>query len=150
MIELVRTNSNNKDFIGLVKLLNDYLKITDGDDHDFYNQYNNINVLKNIIVAYIDDTPVGCDAFKTYTEKEAEIKRMYTLPETRGKGVATKIIENLENWCKELNFEACILETGKKQTEAVQFYKKNDYKVIPNYGQYEGVTDSICFKKILQ
>ncbi|GAA3618661.1 GNAT family N-acetyltransferase [Flavivirga jejuensis] len=149
MIKLIRTNSNNNDFINLVKLLNDYLKITDGDDHEFYNQYNNIDVLKNIVVAYIDNTPVGCGAFKKYAENTVEIKRMFTLPETRGKGIASKILKELEDWSKELNFEACILETGKRQIEAVQFYKKNDYLITPNYGQYKNATNSICFKKII-
>ncbi|AUP81056.1 GNAT family N-acetyltransferase [Flavivirga eckloniae] len=150
MMKLVRTDSNNNDFIHLVNLLNDYLKIVDGDDHDFYHQYNNIDVLKHIVVAYIDNKPVGCGAFKKFTEKETEVKRMFTLPETRGKGVATKILKELENWSRELNFEACILETGKRQVEAVQFYKKNDYTVIPNYGQYKDVTNSICFKKVIK
>ena len=149
MIKLIRTGSDNNDFINLVKSLNDYLKIVDGDDHDFYHQYNNIDVLKNIIVAYIDNKPVGCGAFKKYGENDAEIKRMFTLPETRGKGVATKILKELESWSKELNFEACLLETGKRQIEAIQFYKKNGYMVTPNYGQYKGVTNSICFKKML-
>ncbi|GAA3598995.1 GNAT family N-acetyltransferase [Flavivirga amylovorans] len=147
MIKLVKTDSDNSDFVFLVKLLNDYLKITDGDDHDFYNQYNNIDVLKHIIVAYVDNKPVGCGAFKKYSESDVEIKRMFTRPEIRGQGIASKILKELENWSKELNFEACILETGKRQIEAVQFYKKNGYIITSNYGQYKNVTDSICFKK---
>ncbi|WP_303315781.1 GNAT family N-acetyltransferase [Flavivirga abyssicola] len=147
MIKLVRTDSNNTDFVFLVELLNDYLKIVDGADHEFYNQYNNIDVLKHVIVAYIDNKPVGCGAFKKYTEKETEIKRMFTRPETRSQGVASKILKALEAWSEELGFEACLLETGKRQVEAVQFYKKNAYIAIPNYGQYKGVTNSVCFKK---
>ncbi len=147
MVKLVRTNSEDNDFVNLVNSLNDYLKIVDGDDHDFYNQYNNIDVLKNVIVAYIDDTPIGCGAFKKFTKNEAEIKRMFTRPETRGQGIASKILKELEDWSKELNFEACILETGKEQIDAVQFYKKNGYSVTPNYGQYKDISNSICFKK---
>ncbi len=147
MVKLVRTNSEDNNFVNLVNSLNDYLKIVDGDDHDFYNQYNNIDVLKNVIVAYIDDTPIGCGAFKKFTKNEAEIKRMFTHPETRGQGIASKILKELEDWSKELNFEACILETGKEQIDAVQFYKKNGYSVIPNYGQYKDISNSICFKK---
>ncbi|MDO5969966.1 GNAT family N-acetyltransferase [Flavivirga aquimarina] len=149
MIKLIRTDSDNKDFINLVNLLNDYLKVVDGDDHEFYNQYNNIDVLKHVVIAYIDNKPVGCGAFKKYTEHETEVKRMYTLPETRGKGVATIILKELENWSKELSYEACVLETGKRQVEAVQFYKKNNYTVIPNYGQYKDMTNSLCFKKMI-
>ena len=57
MIKLVRTNSENKDFVSLVDDLNDYLKIVDGDEHAFYNQYNNIDVLKHVVVVYKDEIP---------------------------------------------------------------------------------------------
>jgi len=72
---------------------------------------------------------------------------MYTLPEFRGKGIATKVLIELEKWTKELGYEKCILETGKKQPEAIALYKKNGYELIPNFGQYAGVDNSICFKK---
>jgi len=47
----------------------------------------------------------------------------------------------------ELGYEKCILETGKKQPEAIALYKKNGYKLIPNYGQYAEVENSVCFEK---
>lgn len=149
MIRLVRTHSDNNDFINLVRYLDAYLKITDGDDHSFYNQYNGIESLKNVVVAYINKKAVGCGAFKKYDENSLEIKRMFTITEARGKGVASQILQELENWSKELGFKSCILETGKRQIEAVQFYKKNDYTIIPNYGPYKNMDNSICFKKVL-
>ena len=149
MIKLVRTNSNNPDFIFLVKQLDAYLKITDGDEHDFYNQFNSIDNLKHVVVVYLDNKPVGCGAFKEFNKTSIEIKRMYTSTETRGKGIATQILKELENWASELNYSSCVLETGIRQTEAVQFYKKNLYKTIPNYGQYKGIENSLCFEKKL-
>ncbi len=151
MIKLVRTNSENVDFIFLVKQLDAYLKITDGDEHDFYNQFNSIDNLKHTVVAYIENQPVGCGAFKVLKPDSVEFKRMFTKPETRGKGIATLILKELEDWANELNYSSCILETGIRQIEAIQFYKKNSYKIIPNYGQYIGIENSLCFeKKILE
>ena len=150
MIRLIRTNSDNADFIFLVKQLDAYLKITDGDEHDFYNQFNAIDTLNHIVVAYIENQPVGCGAFKEFNQNSVEIKRMFTLAKTRGKGTATLLLKELENWATELNYSTCVLETGIRQIEAVQFYKKNLYNIIPNYGQYAGVENSICFKKILK
>ena len=147
MVKLVRTNSKNTDFINLVADLDAYLKIVDGDDHEFYNQYNNIDVLNHTIVAYIDEQPVGCGAFKVYNGDSVEIKRMFTKPETRGSGVACKTLQELENWSKELGYNICILETGKHLIDAVTFYKKNGYGIIPNYGQYKDITSSVCLKK---
>ncbi|MCF7561771.1 GNAT family N-acetyltransferase [Sabulilitoribacter multivorans] len=147
MIKLLRTDSKHIDFINLVKQLNAYLKIVDGDEHDFYMQYNNIDVLKHTIVAYSDEKPVGCGAFKKFDENSVEIKRMYTSTETRSQGIATNILNGLEIWAKELGYTSCILETGKRQVEAVNFYKKNNYQIIPNFGQYKNIENSLCFKK---
>jgi len=72
---------------------------------------------------------------------------MFTLPECRGKGIATKLLNELEKWTIELGYEKCILETGKRQPEAIALYKKNGYKSIPNYGQYTGMDNSVCFEK---
>lgn len=149
MIELVRTNSENTDFIRLVKKLDDYLKTVDGDDHEFYNQYNNIDVLNHVIMAYSNGSPLGCGAFKAFNNDAVELKRMFIRPESRGRGTATKILKGLEIWAKELFYTSCILETGKRQIEAANFYKKNGYTIIPNYGPYKNITNSLCFKKTL-
>ncbi|MDA0176017.1 MULTISPECIES: GNAT family N-acetyltransferase [Mesoflavibacter] len=150
MLRLIRTNSDHPDFINLVKDLDAYLKIVDGDDHEFYNQFNNIDVLKHTVIAYVDNQPVGCGAFKAFNNSSVEIKRMYTSPIARNKGIASAILKDLEDWAKELNIKSTLLETGLKQTEAVKFYKKNNYKIIPNFGQYAGVENSVCFLKELK
>ena len=86
---------------------------------------------------------------KKFDQKTVEIKRMYVSPEKRGTGIAQKIMQELEDWARELNYEKCILETGKRQVEAVHFYHKCNYKMIENYGQYKGMQNSICFEKYL-
>jgi GNAT superfamily N-acetyltransferase len=78
-----------------------------------------------------------------------EVKRMFTLPEYRKKGVATAILTELEKWSKELGYEKCILETGKRQPEAIDLYMSQGYRSTPNYGQYVGVENSVCFEKLL-
>lgn len=149
-MNIVRTNSANQDFINLVKLLDQELAIVDGDDHAFYHQFNSINVLKHTIVLYESDIPVGCGAIKKFDETSAEVKRMFTLPETRGKGIATKVLFELEKWAKELNYKYTILETGKRLPDAIALYRKNGYEIIPNYGQYVGIENSVCFRKELK
>lgn len=147
MINLVRTDSNNQDFIELVRGLDADLAKRDGEEHPFYAQYNKIDEIKHVVVAYEDDKPVGCGAIKEYAPGTVEVKRMYTSPESRGKGVATRVLTELEAWARELSYEICILETGKKQPEAIRLYQKNGYKVIPNYGQYATIENSLCFEK---
>jgi putative acetyltransferase len=147
MIKIIRTDSDNQDFINLVRYLDTDLAERDGDEHSFYAQFNKINKIKYVVVAYENDKPVGCGAIKEYSPNTMEIKRMYTSPESRGKGIASKVLTELETWAAELSYEKCILETGKKQPEAIGLYKKNGYKLIPNYGQYAEVENSLCFEK---
>jgi len=149
MIRIERTTYQNKNFPGLVAKLDDYLSETDGEEHDFYHQYNGIENLNHVVIAYLDEVAVGCGAIKEFDSNSVEVKRMYVSPETRGQGIASLLLKELEKWTSELNFKNCILETGKRQPEAIALYTKNKYKVIPNYGQYKGMENSVCFKKEL-
>lgn len=149
MITLKRTDSDDKDFISLVKLLDAELAIVDGDEHLFYSQFNKIDAIKYVVVAYENAIPMGCGAIKNFAPAIMEVKRMFVLPDARGKGIASGILSELEKWASELFALKCILETGKRQTDAVSLYKRNNYKAISNYGQYAGVENSICFEKEL-
>ncbi|MBK6444307.1 MAG: GNAT family N-acetyltransferase [Bacteroidetes bacterium] len=149
MIICKRTNSENPDFQKLVKALDADLSERNGDQHGFYDQFNKIDSIKHAIVAYENEMPVGCGAIKEYSGDTMEVKRMYVPPANRGKGIASHILRALETWAGELNYKKCILETGEKQPEAIRLYIKNNYSIIPNYGQYEGVSNSICFEKTL-
>lgn len=144
-----RTTSDDDDFGKLVAPLNTYLAILDGEDHAFYAQFNKSNLLKNAVVCYDAATPVGIGAYKEFEPNIAEIKRMYTLPEYRGKGVAKAILNQLELWAKEEGYRVAILETGHLQQDAIGLYQKLGYEAIENFGQYAGVENSICMKKII-
>ena len=147
MIKLIRTDSDNKDIIHLVKHLDAELAILDGDEHAFYAQLNKTDKIKHVIVAYENDKPLSCGAIREYSPTIMEVKRMYTVPENRGKGIATKILNELEKWATELSYQKCILETGWRQPDAIRLYEKNGYKRISNYGKYAGIENSVCFEK---
>jgi putative acetyltransferase len=149
MIKLQRTDSSHLHFIELVRLLDSELAERDGSEHSFYAQYNKIDKIKYVVVAYEDEKPVGCGAIKELFQDTMEVKRMYTLPAYRGKGIAFHILLELERWAAELSYAKCVLETGKKQPEAIHLYLKSGYKQIPNYDQYAEVENSICFEKEL-
>ena len=123
------------------------LAIRDGDAHAFYDQFNKIDNIRYVVVAYEENKPAGCGAIKEYKPDTMEVKRMYVLPGNRKRGIASGILTELERWAKELSYSKCILETGKGQPEAIELYKKRGYTLIPNYGQYAGVENSLCFEK---
>ena len=147
MIKLIRTDSDNKDFIHLVKHLDAELAVLDGDEHAFYAQLNKTDKIKHVIVAYENEKPISCGAIREHSSTMMEVKRMYTLPEYRGKGLATKVLNELEKWASELSYQKCILETGWRQPDAIRLYEKNGYKRISNYGKYAGIENSVCFEK---
>ena len=131
----------------LVKQLDIDLAERDGKEHLFLDQFNKIDAIKYVVVAYEMEKPVGCGAIKEYKTDTMEIKRMYVAPQSRGKGIAGNLLTALESWAAELLYKRCILETGKNQPEAIGLYLKNGYKLISNYRQYASVQNSICFEK---
>ncbi|WP_130733612.1 GNAT family N-acetyltransferase [Flavobacterium sp. J27] len=149
MVEVVRTHSSNPDFIHLVSKLDKDLAIRDGDEHVFYAQFNAIDTIKHAVVLYLDQKPVACGAIKPYDENTMEVKRMFVPEEFRGNGFAMKVLVALETWAKDLNCTELVLETGLKQPEAIALYKKSGFIIIPNYGQYIGIENSVCFRKII-
>ena len=149
MITIKRTTSNNEDFGNLVTQLDAYLRILDGEDHAFYAQFNKTSLLKNAVICYENNTAVGIGAYKEFEPNVAEIKRMYTVPECRGKGIAKAILNELETWAKEENYTISILETGFLQVDAIGLYQKLGYEITENFGQYIGVANSVCMKKNL-
>lgn len=147
MITFKRTSSDNPDFKNLIVLLDQELKIINGDEDNLFIEFNKINDIRNVIILYINDIAVGCGAFKKYNHETSEIKRMFVHSNYRGKGIALQILNELELWSRELNFSKFILETGRKQPDAIRLYQKAGYSVIPNFGQYKNIESRICFNK---
>ena len=150
MIKLIRTNADHPDFNSLVRLLDAELAGRDGAEHAFYAQYNKTDSIKHVVLAYDNHKPVACGAMKAFAADSVEIKRMYTETLSRKKGIAGLVLAELERWASELNYQKCVLETGKRQPEAIALYKRHGYKSIPNYGQYAGIENSVCFGKFIR
>ncbi len=148
-MKLLRTDHNHPDFKALVEVLNQELSVRDGEDHAFYSQFNGLESLGQVVLAYDGNVAIGCGAFKFFDTGKVEIKRMYTPPSGRKKGTATRVLKELEAWAKELGNKHCVLETGKNLPEAVALYSKSGYHRIPNYEPYLTTHNSICFQKAL-
>lgn len=123
MLNLVRTNSENKDFQKLTGLFDEFLIDIDGDEKEFFAQFNQIYI-ENVLICYENEVALGCGAFKKLDSQTAELKRMFVLPEGRGKGIATKILTELEIWAKDSGYDSCILETSQKLESAIALYRK--------------------------
>jgi GNAT superfamily N-acetyltransferase len=101
-------------------------------------------------VAYDDaDRPVGCGGLRQLAPHEAEIKRMYVMPASRGSGASRAILERLEEYGRQHGWHRLVLETGFLLPEAIRFYEREGFTRIPNFGYYAGEEHSLCFAKLL-
>ena len=149
MIRIVRTNSDNPDFHKLTAQLDEELcRIYDTKQED-YAAFNLITGLPTVVLAYNNQEPVGCGCFKSNDTDTIELKRMFVLPAFRGKGIASKIVGELETWGAEQGKSTAILETGNKQPEAIALYTKLGYEVTEKFGVYIDMPLSVCMKKLL-
>lgn len=149
MYTISRTNKDNPDFKELISELDVYLNGQYGERQSQYDAFNGIDTLDAVVIASEGETPIGCGAYKKFDDKSVELKRMFVKPDFRTSGVGSLLLTELENWAVEDGYESCVLETGDNQPEAIQFYKKHNYAVIPNYPPYDKISTSICMKKEL-
>jgi putative acetyltransferase len=92
---------------------------------------------------------VACGAIRPLERQVAEVKRMFVLPECRGRGYAKAILAELERVAEQMGYRALRLETGNRQPEAIALYEQAGYRRIPNFGRYVGSERSVCFEKRL-
>lgn len=150
-MEFILTDGKNKDFIENCRMLDMDLDRRVGKvvKRDKYIQYNQLDEIKTAIVAYEDGKPVGGGALRKYTDEDVELKRIFVRPEYQGQGIGTKIVSLLIDKAKELKYSRVILETGELLAESCAVYRKLGFEVIPNYGPYVNMPESLCMAKKL-
>ena len=101
------------------------------------------------LVAWLGERAVGCGGVRAHAPGVGEIKRMYTRPAARRRGVARTLLAALEVRAGELGYQRLVLETGTKQPEAMTLYETLGYAPTAPYGQYADFPESRCFAKDL-
>jgi GNAT superfamily N-acetyltransferase len=96
-----------------------------------------------------DDRAVGCGGIARFDDTRGEVKRMYVVPEARGRGLGRRLLEELEGEARRLGYARVVLETGDRQQEAVGLYESTGYERIPCYPPYDSRELSICYEKRL-
>ena len=151
MIEFKRTDGKNKDFIENCRLLDIDLDRRVGKiiKRDKYRQYNQPDEIQEAIVVYEGNQAIGGGALRRYDKENVELKRIFVHVEHQGKGIGSKLVTLLIEWAVELGYKRVILETGELLAESCAVYKKLGFKVIPNYGPYVEMPESLCMAKNL-
>lgn len=117
------------------------------DDRNSFTDWQNNNAKFVFVAAELNNEIIGCGAIRPIEGNIGEVKRMYS--KFRGKKIGQTILAFLEKEAKKIGFTELVLETRVKNVEAVEFYKKQQYNIIPNYGKYIDRPEAICFGKSL-
>ncbi|WP_343691201.1 GNAT family N-acetyltransferase [Chitinophaga sp.] len=149
MVTLKRTNSDDLHFQELIIALDKDLWVRYPDVQHDYEVLDKVKNIPTVVVAYVDDLPVGCACFRRFDDHSVEIKRMFVQASRRGQGIAYSILKELETWAISLGFTRAVLETGKRQPEAIALYQKSGYTIMDNYPPYEQMENSVCLQKPL-
>ena len=100
------------------------------------------------VVAYENDTPVAGGGLKRLDEETVEIKRMYVAPAARGRGVARRLLHELERIAAQRGYARVRLDTGPAQPHALALYQSERYEAIPDYN--DNPYASYWFEKVLR
>jgi putative acetyltransferase len=101
------------------------------------------------LVTRIDERAVACGGVCRFDENRGELKRMYVVPEARGRGLGRELLVALEEEARRLGYRGLVLETGDRQPEALGLYRSSGYARIPCYPPYDSRALSLCFEKLL-
>ena len=103
------------------------------------------------LVAYQGGEPVGCGAWRSHGDsgETAELKRMYTAPAARGRGVARAVLAAVERSAREHGRKRIVLECGQRQPEAISLYESAGYQRIDNFGYYRESPECVSFGRTL-
>jgi GNAT superfamily N-acetyltransferase len=92
---------------------------------------------------------VACGGIARFDDGRAELKRMYVVPDRRGRGLGRRLLAELESEARRLGYRGLVLETGDRQQEAVGLYESFGYERMPCYPPYDSRALSLCFEKRL-
>ncbi|GAA2017625.1 GNAT family N-acetyltransferase [Catenulispora yoronensis] len=101
------------------------------------------------LVARAEGRAVGCGGLRPLEPGAAELKRMYVVPDWRGRGVSGAVLAALEAAAVARGWRTLRLETGPKQAAAIRFYERSGYTGIPCFGAYAEDPTSFCYQREL-
>lgn len=146
-ITVERIAPGAEEFQELIDLLDHSLRERYPDPQGFYAAKNRLAPDTLGVLLRFDRAPVACGAIRPFSEGVFEVKRMFVRPEFRGRGLSRRVLDELERLARGMGGHRLILETGTRQTEALGLYRSSGFAPIPNYGEYAGITTSVCMEK---
>jgi len=148
-MDYVRTDGKNEVFIENCRLLDMDLDRRVGREikREKNQKFKPLDEIREAIVVYDHGRAVGGGAIRRYDDENIELKRVFVHNEYQGQGIGSRLVSLLIEWAAELGYRRMILETGELLAEACAVYKKLGFAVIPNYGPYADMLESLCMAR---
>lgn len=148
-MQLLRTSNQDEQFVALTRQLDDELRQRYGELQDLYAPHNRLDRIDTALLGVAEGQAVACGCFKRLDAQRAEVKRMFVHPQWRRRGYSEQLLRALEAWARELGVQQLLLETGRRQPEAIALYHKLGFTPIAGYGPYVSLGNSLCMAKSL-
>ncbi len=151
-LNFIWTNGENENFQNFYLVTEKYYsEIVGGrENRKAFIPYNISETIQDVLLAFIGEKCVGCAGMKKYSERDVEIKRVWVEPKFRGRGIASKMMTEIEKKAVQNGFEKTILQTREIMYDAVGLYRKLGYVKIENYPPYDKLDGAVCYAKNLK
>lgn len=101
------------------------------------------------LVGLLDGAPSVTGGWRLIDPAVAEIKRMYVVPAARGRGLARRMLAELENAAGAAGASRVVLNTGPAQPEAIALYESSGYQPVAPFGHYACMPGALFYGKAL-
>ena len=135
-MRIVSMNISNPSVLQLFSLHDDYMIGFLGDDKWCYTRYSENENIESVWVAYSDDTPIGCIAYRRKSDGVGEVKRLFIRSEYRGRGISKKLLDTAEGYAREHRCHTLFLDTRITLEPAVSIYRNLGFSIVFQQGLY--------------
>lgn len=85
------------------------------------------------VLAIDDDATIGCGGLTLLDDDTAELKRMWVSPGHRGQGLASRLLQRLEDEVRKTGRTTVVLDTHSSLTAAITLYEHRGYAPTERY-----------------
>lgn len=129
-------NITDQSVLQLFSEHDDYMIDFLGDDKWCYTRYNENENIESVWVAYSEDLPIGCIAYRKKSDGVGEVKRLFIRSQYRGNGISKKLLDTVEDYAREQGCHTLFLDTRITLEPAVSIYRNFGFAMVFQQGLY--------------
>jgi len=136
VVKIVPSSASAPGVVRLFAEQDDFMIGFLGEDSIYYTRYSKKEKIKNVWVAFCDDIPVGCAAYRKKSRGVGEVKRMFVRPEYRGRGISKALLAAVEEYARRRGDHTLHLGTRITLEPAVVLYRHSGFMETLRSGLY--------------